>query len=172
MISIKPHITQEELKYLFDYCEKTGNLIWKKNHHGGKGYAGNNLGTDVTDDSGYSRKQTRLHGRMYKVHRLVWLWHYGTLPKMIDHKDNNGLNNKIENLRECTSSQNNQNRKFSKNKSGYKGVVVMVTKYNTYYKAQIRINKKQVNLGLFKTPIEAHEAYKKAAIERDEFYKF
>lgn len=164
------HITQSELKEMFDYCEKTGNLIWKIKS--GKGYIGNTLGTVVTNGQGYYRMQTHLKGKMYKVHRLVWLWHYGTLPKMIDHIDNDALNNRIENLRECTASQNNQNRKFNGNITNFRGVTIQNSKYGSYYKAQIRINKKQKHLGLFKTPEEAHEAYKKAAIERDNFYKF
>jgi hypothetical protein len=172
----EPHITQQELKELFDYCDKTGNLIWKTkpNKNGGKAIIGQPTGTIVTNPkSGYQRKVSNIKGKMYKTHRLVWLWHYGTLPKTIDHKDNNPLNNKIENLRECTISQNNSNRKFIGNKSGYKGVSRIEKNNSIYYKAQITINNKNKNLGSFKTPEEAHEAYKKAAIERHkEFYKF
>ena len=169
----KQHISQEQLKELFDYCPQTGNLIWKKAQHGGKVIVGGPLGSEVTSDNGYRRRITHLKGRMYRVHRLVWLWHYGSLPKMIDHKDNNALNNRIENLRECTYSQNNSNRRFTGNKSGYKGVNKIEKNNAVYYTASIKINNKQKNLGSFKTAEEAHEAYKKAAIQRhSEFYRF
>lgn len=63
-----------------------------------------------------------LLGRKYGVHRIVFLYHNGYLPKYVDHKDTNPSNNKIENLRECTKAQNCQNSFSSNNKSGCKGV--------------------------------------------------
>lgn len=57
------------------------------------------------------------------VHRLIYLYHYGTVPKIIDHRDNNPFNNAIENLRPATQAENCLNRKIcSRNKSGAKGV--------------------------------------------------
>jgi hypothetical protein len=169
----KSHISQEQLKELFDYCAETGNLIWKKSQQGGKVVVGGPLGSEEILNNGYQRRITHLKGRMYRVHRLVWLWHYGTLPKMIDHKDNNALNNRIENLRECTVSQNNSNRRFTGNKSGYKGVCKVEKNNSISYTASIKINNRNKHLGTFKTAEEAHEAYKKAAIQRhSEFYRF
>lgn len=172
----KPHITQAQLKELFDYCEVTGNLIWKMkpNHHGGKAVIGQPTGSiTINPKNGYQRKLSNINGKMYKTHRLVWLWHYGTLPKMIDHKDNNALNNKIENLRECTVSQNNSNRRFTGNKSGYKGVTKIENVNSVRFVAQIKINNKNHNLGSFKTAEEAHEVYKQAAIARHaDFFRF
>ena len=60
---------------------------------------------------------------LYRAHRLIWLLFHGDLPKQLDHVDGNRQNNKIENLRECTPSQNQHNCKLrSDNKSGIKGV--------------------------------------------------
>ena len=67
--------------------------------------------------------QIRLNYKNYLVHRLIFLYHHNYLPKVIDHIDRNKLNNKIENLREVTHSQNLMNCKSYKNSSSkYKGV--------------------------------------------------
>lgn len=53
-----------------------------------------------------------------RVHRVVWEMHNGNIPKglVIDHIDGDPSNNKIENLRLATSSQNSCNQKCQKNK--------------------------------------------------------
>lgn len=169
----KGHISQSELKQLFDYDDKTGNLIWKKQQRGGKVVVGGPAGTYVINKNGYRRKIIHLQGKTYRLHRLIWLWHYGSIPEMIDHIDNDAWNNKIENLRECNRSQNNSNRKFGGNKSGFKGVSKVIKGDKIYYFAQIKIDGKTKHLGSFKTAEEAHEAYKIAAIKRhNDFYKF
>jgi hypothetical protein len=79
----------------------------------------------------------------------------------VDHYDRDTLNNQRFNLRSCTESQNGANAKLSKrNKSGFKGV----WKHRSgKWQAQICINRKKINLGLFKDIDIAAEAYKRAA---------
>ena len=108
--------TQKLLHQLFEY--KGGKLYWKVD----AAYnvkIGDVAGT--TDSKGY--KTTKINGKIYKVHRLIFLMHYGYLPKFVDHKDKNPSNNKIENLRDATHSENQLNSKIPKNNtSGIKGV--------------------------------------------------
>lgn len=92
--------------------------------------------------------------------------------ELVDHKDLDGLNNIRGNLRLASASQNHANAKPPKdNKSGYKGV-----SWHTRvgcWRAVITKNKRQHHLGYFDTPEEAHEAYKKAALELfGEFARF
>lgn len=61
--------------------------------------------------------------KLWLAHRLIWLWHYDFLPDKIDHKNKNSLDNRIENLRPASDSQNQSNQFPSKrSKSGIRGV--------------------------------------------------
>lgn len=80
----------------------------------------------------------------------------------VDHKDQNVLNYLRSNLRLATRSQNNANRGLnSNNTSGYKGV--MFHKQTQKWKAFIKIDRKQIHLGLFHDPKDAALAYDRAA---------
>lgn len=84
--------------------------------------------------------------------------------EIVDHIDQNPLNNCRSNLRLATRAQNGQNRKVNQNnKSGYKGVCLH--KRNNTWRASITINGKSKTLGYFKTPELAAEAYNRAALK-------
>ena len=98
----------------------------------------------------------------FKLHRLFFYWKYGYLPNLVDHKDRNRLNNKIENLRELTTSNNNRNSNKNQNRkrkpsSKHKGV--SKTSSNKW---QARIRdlkiKKDINLGVFDKEDDAGQA--------------
>jgi len=96
------------------------------------------------------------------MHREVLMLSDPTL--FVDHKNMNKLDNTKSNLRVCTKSQNGQNRNVqSNNKLGIKGVVFRPT--NKKYRAIIKLNGKQFNLGHYNTAQEASFAYEKAAKE-------
>lgn len=109
-------LLQACVRELFDYRED-GALI-RRYATGRNSKAGEVVG-GVTD--GYLL--TRVWGVKRCVHRLVFLWHHGWLPKEVDHKDGNPLNNRVDNLRPATRSQNLCNTRLSRrNTSGIKGV--------------------------------------------------
>ena len=94
--------------------------------------------------------------KKFKLHRLIYEAHYGTIPDkmIIDHINGIRTDNNIENLRLVTNQQNCFNQKTAKNNlsTGYK--CIYKTKYNTY-KVEIKINKKIVYSKTFKTLEEA-----------------
>ena len=105
------------------------------------------------------RRYIRVHGKLYQESHIVWLWHFGELPTELDHKDKNRENNKIENLRVCTRSENLMNKgKRPENTSGYKGVFK-----NGQKGWMARCCKKY--LGTYSDKEKAAEAYNKYARE-------
>jgi hypothetical protein len=79
----------------------------------------------------------------------------------VDHKDNNKLNNSIDNLRWCSKQENTQNRKKNSNNNGYKGVDYK----NNQWRARIGFNGREYHLGLFNDKIDAAKAYNEKALE-------
>jgi hypothetical protein len=159
-------ITQERIKELFDYQD--GQLIRKvgrgKNGSSSRWKAGTSLGHTV--DAGYVLASVDY--KMYKLHRLIWLWHFGVFPKNhIDHIDGNPSNNRIENLREATDAQNMQNQRKPRrnNKLGWQGVYQV----NDRFRAVLTTDGKAKHLGYFKTPEEAHASYIAAKRKKHEF---
>ena len=81
----------------------------------------------------------------------------------IDHRNGNGLDNRRCNLRDCTRSQNNQNRHKTKGTSQYKGVSWY--KNGNKWRTEIMLNLKRYHLGYFNSEIEAAKSYDKKAKE-------
>lgn len=99
----------------------------------------------------------RVLNRLMKVHRIVWYMHKGTMPDLLDHRDNNPSNNAIDNLREATEEQNRANsKKHSDNTSGVKGI--SWDKKTQSWIAKCCQNYKQHHVGRFTELDDAKEA--------------
>lgn len=108
----------------------------------------------------YAMRSIQLDGHQHtlRMHNAIM----GT--KGIDHKNNDGLDNRRDNLRKATASQNSHNKsKYSNNTSGYRGVYW--DRRNKKWRAQIGVNGKQRRLGYFSSALEAASAYDEAALE-------
>ena len=89
-----------------------------------------------------------IDGKYYKNHRLIFLWNYGFLPKYIDHINGNPADNRIENLRAASLSQNQFNRKKSSTSTtGCKNV--FFNKKDKKWVVKIRVNGTRKHLGTF-----------------------
>jgi hypothetical protein len=162
----------------FSYNAETGKLSWKErpNKHfttsGGMRtfntrFAGKEAGTPHS--CGYEQIMlTNSKGKrsLYLVHRIVWEMHNGPIPNGldIDHIDRNRVNNKIENLRLATRSQNLQNSAYRRGVCPLPGVAFDKRRKKKPYYSRLRYSGRVLMLGSFATAEEAHEAWKRACI--------
>jgi hypothetical protein len=147
-------ITQALVKQLFAY--DNGNLI-RLQASGGN--LSNSIAGWTTVCNGVSYRKVNVDKKTYYVHRIIYLWHHGHMPKVIDHINNNSLDNRIENLREATQSQNCANQRLNKNnKSGAKGVTHNAK--SKKYIARVMVNRKNIWLGSYYSIEDAINAYK------------
>lgn len=152
-------MTPEYLREIFSYDPETGIIRWKKKINRrvviGK----------IAGSINYSRNNARITIMIdytnYKAHKIAWAIFYGEWPETeIDHRDTDGTNNRINNLRKATRSQNMANlnpRDFTQ--SGLKGVI----KSRDKWLARITVSNKRIRIGLFNKKEEAAAAYAKAA---------
>ena len=134
-------ITQQQVLALFEY--RDGALYWKVNATNTK--IGQRAGT-VSKGNKYRR--IGIDKKYYLEHRLVWLMFNKELPELLDHVDNNPLNNRIENLRTANRSQNGQNKKTqTNNTSGIKNV--HWSKEDKKWTVKMMVNKKLLRFGQY-----------------------
>jgi hypothetical protein len=134
-------ITQQQVLDAFEYRE--GKLYWK--------YVKSiaiKVGDEAGANDGYGYRVIRFSNKLYRAHHLVYLMFNGVLPKRIDHINGNRLDNRIENLRIATDSQNNCNKGLqSNNTTGYKNV-----KWHERikkYEVSVQFNKQRKYIGVF-----------------------
>lgn len=147
-------MTVDELKQILSYDPQTGKFVWLVRPS-----------KSILEGREAGCKEKRIgyrtigyKGRIYKAHRLAWLYITGKWPDgLIDHINGVKDDNRFENLRVVDESGNSQNiRKPNKrNKSGFMGVILFQGKW----RASITHSGKTHWLGDFTTPEEAHQAY-------------
>ena len=152
-------ITAELLHSLFRY--EDGKLIRKVNSRKAK------AGSVAGFKSGrYLR--VRVNGKQHLLHRIVFMMHHGYLPEIIDHINGDAFDNRIENLREATQSQNCMNRRLrSDNKLGVPNVY---QKSPTRFGVNISINGKNKHIGYFNSLELAELVAQEARIKHHKEY--
>jgi len=151
-------ITPEELRSRFDYNPETG--IFTSKIKRGVLRIGATVGCTY---NGYIR--IGIDYRYYLGHRLAWLYMTGEWPSQVDHRNGVRNDNRWQNLRIATHTQNHQNKSIlCTNKSGYKGVQPSSKTKNRWI-ATIKVGLKIKYLGTFDCPKKAHLAYIHAANE-------
>lgn len=149
-------LTQDRLKAMLNYDPETGNFTWLQNRC--KVKAGSLAGYK---DRGYIL--IRVDQGRYLAHRLAWFYMYNEWPEEdIDHINGCPSDNRINNLRKASRSENLRNIGVRKNsKTGVAGV--SYCKASGKYRVSIRATGKRITVGLFETVEEGAKAYREAA---------
>lgn len=115
-------------------------LRWKIEIRSGRN--GNKVNCRVNDVAGSVQSSNKLHsvvsldGIQYLVHRVIYEMFNGplTADDVVDHRDGNGWNNRIINLRKTTHEVNMRNCKQRvDNQTGVTGVHKYLSRHGTYY---------------------------------------
>jgi hypothetical protein len=151
-------LTKEYLNELFEY--KDGNLYWKSFRKG-------TLKGLLAGTKSHHYYQICINYKIYRTHRLIWIFHNGNTEKTIDHINGDSFDNRIENLRSCNLSENSCNSKNRKNNtSGVKGVGWCLQKKK--WRARIVHQNKEIHIGFFD---DLNQAKTKIKEKRQEIHK-
>lgn len=169
MAESRPLLPLCVLRECFDLDHATGVLRWRarpashfKTERAAIAWNAKYQGALAGSPDRHGYLKVSVNNRPYRGHRVVFALFYGIDADRIDHKDGNTLNNRPENLRKATFSQNMANKRTQKNnKSGLKGVQSNHNRFSAF----IQSNGKRKYLGSFATALEAHAAYAKAAMD-------
>jgi len=146
-----------DLREYFNYSPLTGQVTWKKKRPGRASKVGEEAGTVSTHRLGCSYRALTLFQKKLYAHRVAWLLTYGEIPEglCIDHIDGDGLNNRLENLRVATLSDNQRNsRAPRRSSSGHMSI--------HHYKGGLTVQVAGKYIGFFQCMNEAIQARDKA----------
>ena len=148
------------LKWSEIFYYQDGKLYWLKSG------SGRILNKEVGHVTVKGYRTVKIKNKNYQVHRIIWEMFNNPIPDgfEIDHINRNRDDNKLENLRLCTRSQQISNTGlFKTNQTGFRGV--SWREDTQKYRSLIYFNGKGIHLGYFKDIKEAGLAYNQKARE-------
>ncbi len=144
-------INQYRLKQCLSYNPSDGIFRWIEKRRGLR----------VGDIAGYNRSDgyidIGIDGKLYRAHRLAWLYMNGVMPKSIDHIDGDRSNNCISNLREVSKGENSKNLGTNRRNSSGEMNIMWYNPLNKWH-VQIQHKGKRIHIGYFDSMVEAKAA--------------
>lgn len=155
MTSREARLSHERLCAVLSYDAGTGELRWRLRTSNRV-----RVGDLAGQVDRHGHRMINVDGLRYMAHRLAWFHYYGRWPENeIDHQNLISGDNRIDNLREATHTENVRNCvRRRNNKTGFKGVG-RHSQAPHRFQAQITVDGRPIYLGLFDTPEQAHDAY-------------
>lgn len=151
---------------MVNYNPATGSMVWRPRDVDVNGWNGRHAGKEcgVIDGKGYRILSLRYfpgQQSMIKAHRLAWFIAFGVLPEgQIDHINQCKSDNRIENLRDVSTSLNMRNTaRRADNTSGVTGV--HWDKRREKWQAYVTVNSVTYRLGRFTDLAEAEKAVRR-----------
>jgi hypothetical protein len=156
-------LTAEYVRSVLDYDPETGTFRWSKTLAGVRYFRGDLVGGSAGTINQHGYRVITVGKAKHPAAKLACLIVTGEWPiGEVDHKNTVRNDDRWDNLRPATPSQNVQNRNRPRNNtSGFKGVSWSASRKAWW--AQITKDGIHHNLGLFATPEEAYTAYCEAA---------
>lgn len=137
-------LSLQYIKSLLIYDHNTG-IFYRRKSIQSRSMSGQIAGTITRQSSGNKYIKISIDKKRYYAHRLAWFYFYGFWPNIIDHLNGNGLDNRIDNLRNVNVEVNAKNQKTrSDNTSGQIGVA---KSKRGRWRAYINVDKKRISLG-------------------------
>lgn len=152
-------VTAEQIRNALHYDPETGLFLWRLREDRTKNWNAKYAGKSAGTQNGDGQIRICFNRANYVGHVLAWLYMTGEWPKhLIDHRDLNRSNNRWDNLRPATNSQNLANTPVRKNNtSGLKGVSWSAKEQK--WQTNITVNYHQRRIGVFDCRAAAHFAY-------------
>lgn len=142
---------KEKLNELFEY---SNGVLTRKISRGSGG-----CGKPINNVNGQGYTRVMVDNQSYRAHRVIYTMHFGEIPEgmHIDHINGVRNDNRIENLRLATPTQNMRNRKSARVDSvtGVRGVYLH--KKSGRFRVHFKVNGKYIHLGYFKSEKDASE---------------
>jgi len=147
-------MTQSFLKEIFEYKDDV--LVWKERpvshftrEPDCRTFNTKRLGKPISKGRSitltYCGEQVK-----FKIHCLVYLYHYGYLPAVVDHIDSDKFNHKLSNLQPATNQLNTAKASmFSHNTSGYRGVHPCTRNNRLKWKTEIKVFGEKFYIGRY-----------------------
>lgn len=156
-------LTAERARQVVSYDPTTGVMTWTESKNWRRKVGG--IAGTKSNQHGRTYVVVSVDSKSYRAHRLAWLLVHGRWPNGdIDHKNGDTLDNRLENLRECTRAENLWNMKRpDRNNSGVKGV--HWDRRDQRWVATITVRGTVHCLGYFRDKADAASARAKAATE-------
>jgi len=137
-------IEQDLVKELFEYRD---GVLYNRVTRAPRAVKGNPAGR-FNKSNGYN--DVVINGKRYQISRFIWIYHNGPIPEgmQIDHINRNPADDRIENLRLATQTQNEWNK--PKNKCNFE---------SGKWRARIKVHGKNIHIGMFDRKEDAIAAY-------------